>query len=70
MSPQKPSFKRAFEEELARRLTNTEGDEAIVRWASEQLLQSYKNGIAVGQKGGTVIRQGQSRGRSLPSQAR
>jgi hypothetical protein len=33
----------------------------IVRFVSERVLQSYKNGITAGQKGATVKRQGESR---------
>lgn len=65
------TFKDTFELELAQRLASNEDVDAIVRWAGDKLLQSYKNGIEVGRKGGTVIRKGKSRSRPLPpSQAR
>jgi hypothetical protein len=61
------TFKDAFELELAQRLATNEDGDAIVRWAGEKLLESYKNGIEVGRKGGTVIRKGKSRARPFPS---
>ena len=35
----------------------------VVRWVSEKVLESYRNGITAGQKGATVIRKGESRRR-------
>ena len=56
------SYIQEFEQELARKLeSGTEGTAAIVRFVSEKVLQSYKNGIAAGQKGATVKRPGESR---------
>jgi len=50
-----------FEQELIRKLQGGEDDASIVRWAAEQVLASYRNGITAGQNGATVIRKGQSR---------
>jgi hypothetical protein len=58
-----------FKQELVKKLQSSEEPAAIVRWAGEQVLASYKNGITAGQKGATVIRKGESRRRRLPSQA-
>lgn len=56
-----------FEQELVKKLQSSEEPAAIVRWAGEQVLASYKNGIAAGRKGTTVIRKGESRRPALPS---
>jgi hypothetical protein len=63
------TFKDSFELSLAQRLASDGSGEAIVRWAGEQVLQSYKNGITAGQKGAKVIRQGESRRRSISGKA-
>lgn len=56
----------SFEAELARKLnTGTEDTATIVRWVSEKVLESYRNGIKAGQEGVKVIRKGQSRRRGL-----
>ena len=57
------SYIEQFESELAKKLTSSETGEAIVRWVSEKVLESYRNGITAGQKGATVIRKGESRRR-------
>jgi hypothetical protein len=55
------TFIQQFEAELTQKLENgTDNPLAIVRWASEKILESYKNGITAGQKGATVKRQGKS----------
>jgi hypothetical protein len=62
------TFIEKFERDMAGFLELDDSDsEAIIRWASERILQSYKNGIEAGRKGATVIRKGQSRGRRIPS---
>lgn len=58
-----------FEAELWKKLQGAEDTAAIVRWVSEKVLQSYKNGITAGQKGAQVIRKGESRRSGPPSQA-
>ena len=58
-----------FEVELVKKLQSTEDPAAIVRWVSEKVLESYRNGITAGQKGAQVIRKGQSRRRGFPAQA-
>jgi len=63
------SYITDFEAELVRKLQSAEEPAAIVRWVSEQVLKSYKNGITAGQKGATVIRKGESRRKSVPAQA-
>jgi hypothetical protein len=58
------SYIESFEAELARKLnTGTEDTAIIVRWVSEKVLESYRNGIKAGQEGVKVIRNGQSRRR-------
>ena len=54
-----------FDAELARRIDSGEDSEAIARWVSETILESYRNGITAGQNGARVIRQGKSRRRPL-----
>jgi len=63
------SYIEQFEQELVKKLQSSEDSSAIVKWISEKVLESYKNGITAGQKGATVIRKGQSRRPALPSQA-
>jgi uncharacterized membrane-anchored protein len=58
-----------FEAQLAGKLNGNEDTATIVRWVSEKVLESYRNGITAGQKGAQVIRHGKSR-RPFPSQAR
>ena len=50
-----------FEAELAKKLSGSESTAAIIRWTSEKVLESYRNGITAGQKGAMVKRKG-SRG--------
>jgi hypothetical protein len=57
------SYIEAFEQELSKKLTSSQTGEEIVRWVSEKVLESYRNGITAGQKGATVIRKGESRRR-------
>ena len=57
------SYIKDFEAELLKKLTSTEDDASIVRWVSERILESYRNGITAGQKGEKVIRKGESRRR-------
>ena len=54
-----------FEQELVKKLQRTVYPAAIVRWVSEKVLESYRNGITAGQKGATVKRKGQSRRRGF-----
>lgn len=58
-----------FEQELIQKLQGAEDAASIVRWASEQVLKSYRNGITAGQNGATVIRKGESRRKGFPAQA-
>ena len=63
------TYIQQFEAELLKKLNDSnESDTAIVRWVSERVLESYRNGITAGQKGTQVIRKGQSR-RRFPEQA-
>ena len=57
------SYITEFEQELSKKLTSSETGESIVRWVSEKVLESYRNGIKAGQKGTQVIRDGKSRRR-------
>ncbi len=63
------TYIESFEAELVKKLQSSEDTAAIVRWASEQVLKSYKNGIEAGQKGAKVIRKGESRRKGFPAQA-
>jgi hypothetical protein len=58
-----------FEAELVAKLQSAEDTASIVRWASEKVLDSYRNGITAGQKGTQVIRKGKSRRRGFPAEA-
>ena len=58
------SYITDFESELTAKLESAEDTASIVKWISEKVLQSYKNGITAGQKGAQVIRKGESRRRS------
>jgi hypothetical protein len=56
------SYIEQFDAELEAKIeSGTEDTASIVRWVSEKVLESYRNGITAGQKGATVKRQGQSR---------
>lgn len=57
------SYIQEFEQELARKLLSGETTEVVVRWVSEKVLQSYRNGIKAGAKGEVVKRDGTSRRR-------
>jgi len=57
------SYLNEFEQELKAKLNSAEGEEAIIRWISEKVLESYRNGIKAGQKGRQIIRDGKSRRR-------
>ena len=57
------SYIEQFEQELVAKLNGNEDTASIVRWVAERVLESYKNGIAAGQKGAQVIRKGESRRR-------
>ena len=57
------SYIESFEQELLGKLNGNEDTAAVVRWVSEKILESYRNGITAGQKGATVIRKGESRRR-------
>jgi uncharacterized membrane-anchored protein len=59
------SYIETFEAELAAKLNSEEEVGAIIRWISEKVLESYRNGITAGQKGTQVIRKGQSRRRGF-----
>ena len=59
-----------FEVEFAKKLDSAEDTASIVRWTSEKVLESYRNGITAGQKGVQVIRKGQSRRRGSLGKAK
>jgi len=63
------TYIKEFEQELVKKLQSAEDTASIVRWISEKVLESYKNGITAGQKGAQVIRKGQSRRKGFGSQA-
>ena len=55
------SYINEFEKELMAKLNGNEDGAAVIRWVSEKVLESYRNGIKAGREGKTVIRDGQSR---------
>ena len=59
------SYIEEFETELIAKLNGKEDEASVVRWVSEKVLESYRNGITAGQKGAMVKRQGQSRRRGF-----
>ena len=63
------TYIQEFEVEFQKQLETSEDTAALVRWVSERVLQSYKNGITAGQKGAKVIRQGESRRRGISGKA-
>jgi len=63
------SYITDFETELTRKLLSSETSESLVKWISEKILESYRNGITAGQKGATVKRKGQSRRTGSSDQA-
>jgi hypothetical protein len=65
------SYIETFEQELMVKLnSSTESTAEIVRWVSEKVLESYRNGITAGQKGAIVKRQGVSRRSGFAPKAR
>lgn len=64
------TFIEQFERALTRMLDSGSADTAeIVRWASEKILESYRNGITAGLQGATVKRPGASRRSGLHGRA-
>jgi hypothetical protein len=63
------TFIQQFEAELTKKLLSSETSEAIVRWTSEKILESFRNGITAGRKGETVKRAGKSRRRDASGKA-
>jgi hypothetical protein len=59
-----------FETDLRKKLDGPEDTASIVRWVSERVLESYRNGITAGQKGAQVIRKGESRRRGFSQGAK
>ncbi len=55
------SYIEQFEQELVAKLNGSEDTASIVRWVSEKVLESFKNGVIAGRKRATVARQGQGR---------
>jgi hypothetical protein len=44
------SYIKDFEQQLAEKLNQNEPTESVVRWVSEKILESYKNGLAAKQR--------------------
>ncbi len=63
------TFIEQFESELTKQIEGAADTAVIVRWASEKVLESYRNGITAGQKGVMVKRQGKSRHRGTLGKA-
>ena len=63
------TYIQQFEAELLKKLDGAEDTATIVRWISEKVLESYRNGITAGQKGVQVIRKGKSRRGGFPPKA-
>lgn len=59
-----------FEAELVKKLEGAKDTATIVRWVSEKVLESYRNGITAGQKGAQVIRSGKTRRRGIFPEAK
>ena len=57
------SYMQELEAELISKLSGAEDTQALVRWITEKVLESYRNGIKAGQKGVVVKRDGKSRRR-------
>ena len=58
------SYIEQFEQELAKKIeSSVKPLPELLRWVSEKVLESYRNGITAGQKGATVIRKGENRRR-------
>ena len=62
------TYIQEFEAELTHKLNSDADTGTLVKWISEKVLESYRNGIKAGQKGAVVKRDGKSR-RSFPAQA-
>ena len=57
------SYIKEFEAEMRKQYDECSDEDVFFRWVSEKVLESYRNGIKAGQKGATVIRNGESRRR-------
>jgi hypothetical protein len=57
------TYLEQFEAELKAKLAEGLHMDVLVRWISEKILESYRNGITAGKKGESVIRNGKSRRR-------
>jgi len=57
------SYMQEFEAELKAKLQASPDDASLIKWVSEKVPESYKNGIRAGQKGTKIIRDGKSRTR-------
>jgi len=64
------TYIQQFEAELVKKLEGAEDTATIVRWITEKVLESYRNGITAGRKGAMVKRPGMSRRRGIFPQAR
>lgn len=67
------TFIEQFENDFVQKLDHLNygktDEREVVRWASERILESYRNGITAGQKGATVKRKGESRRRGIYGKA-
>jgi len=57
------TYVQDFEMELIKKLRGNETEETLVRWVTEKVIESYRNGIKAGQNGVVVKRDGKSRRR-------
>jgi hypothetical protein len=58
------SYMQEFEADFRRKLEKEATPlSELVRWVTEKVLESYRNGIKAGQKGAVVKRDGKSRRR-------
>jgi len=48
------TYLQKIEAEFLKKLDETPDRAALARWVSGKILESYKNGITAGRKGGTV----------------
>lgn len=58
------SYRHEFETQFVAKLRSNATEADLVRWVTEKVLESYRNGIKAGQKGVVVKRDGKSRRRS------
>jgi hypothetical protein len=64
------SYIEEFELQFRNRLEEADDTDTLVRWVSERILESYRNGITAAENGAKVIRKGESRRRGTFGKAK